>query len=81
MAVPSLAQAGSGVTVGVDTHKDVHVAAAFTSDLGRPLGHLQVPPPRPAIANSSGGLPVRAPRALRHRGDGLLRCRSDPLPP
>jgi hypothetical protein len=38
-----MAPAGSGVTVGIDTHKDVHVAAAFTSDLGRPLGHLQVP--------------------------------------
>ena len=43
MAVASLAPAGSGVTVGVDTHKDVQVAAAFTSDLGRPLGHLQIP--------------------------------------
>ena len=32
----------SGVTVGVDTHGEIHVAAAFTSDLGRPLGHLEV---------------------------------------
>jgi transposase len=32
-----------GVTVGVDTHSEVHVAAAFTSDLGRPLGHLEIP--------------------------------------
>ena len=32
-----------GVTVGVDTHGEVHVAAAFTSDLGRPLGHLEIP--------------------------------------
>lgn len=31
-----------GVTVGVDTHGDAHVAAAFTSDLGRPLGHLEI---------------------------------------
>jgi len=30
-------------TVGVDTHADQHVAAAFTSDLGRPLGHLEIP--------------------------------------
>jgi transposase len=33
----------SDITVGVDTHKEVHVAAAFTSDLGRPLGHLEIP--------------------------------------
>ena len=33
----------AGVTVGVDTHGEVHVAAAFTSDLGRPLGHLEIP--------------------------------------
>ena len=31
------------VTVGVDTHSEVHVAAAFTSDLGQPLGHLDIP--------------------------------------
>jgi hypothetical protein len=60
MAIPSLAQAGSGVTVGLDTHKDVHVAAAFTTDLGRPLGHLQIPTTRPAIASFSGGRPAWA---------------------
>lgn len=43
MASGSMAHVGAGVTVGVDTHGDVHVAAAFTSDLGRPLGHLEVP--------------------------------------
>lgn len=32
----------TSVTVGVDTHGDIHVAAAFTSDLGRPLGHLEI---------------------------------------
>lgn len=32
-----------GVTVGVDTHGEVHVAAAFSSSLGRPLGHLNIP--------------------------------------
>ncbi|MBJ7594059.1 MAG: IS110 family transposase [Candidatus Dormibacteraeota bacterium] len=37
-----MAQAEHGVTVGVDTHGDAHVAAAFTSDLGRPLGYLEV---------------------------------------
>jgi transposase len=37
-----MAQLDRGVIVGVDTHGDAHVAAAFTSDLGRPLGHLTV---------------------------------------
>jgi transposase len=44
MASSSIAhQTAGGVTVGVDTHGEVHVAAAFTGDLGRPLGHLEVP--------------------------------------
>jgi transposase len=44
MAFPSIAHDPAvGVTVGVDTHGEIHVAAAFTSDLGRPLGHLEVP--------------------------------------
>ena len=44
MAFPSIAhEPAAGVTVGVDTHGEVHVAAAFTSDLGRPLGHLEIP--------------------------------------
>lgn len=43
MAPRSIAQLGHGVTVGVDTHGDAHVAAAFTTDLGRPLGHLAIP--------------------------------------
>lgn len=42
MASPSFAQSHAGVTVGVDTHGEIHVAAAFTSDLGRPLGHLEI---------------------------------------
>jgi transposase len=42
MASLSMAQPGCGVIVGVDTHGDAHVAAAFTSDLGRPLGHLTI---------------------------------------
>jgi hypothetical protein len=37
-----MAQPDHGVIVGVDTHGDGHVAAAFTSDLGRPLGHLDI---------------------------------------
>ncbi|HEY7927083.1 MAG TPA: IS110 family transposase [Candidatus Dormibacteraeota bacterium] len=31
-----------GITVGVDTHGEVHVAAAFSTDLGRPLGQREV---------------------------------------
>src|SRR5487761_407089 len=43
-AFPSIAhEPAAGITVGVDTHGEVHVAAAFTSDLGRPLGHLEIP--------------------------------------
>ena len=42
MASRSMAQPDRGVIVGVDTHGDAHVAAAFTSDLGRPLGHLTI---------------------------------------
>ena len=39
----SIAHQTTGVTVGVDTQGEVHVAAAFTSDLGRPLGRLEIP--------------------------------------
>lgn len=42
MASHSMPQQYTSVTVGVDTHGDIHVAAAFTSDLGRPLGHLEI---------------------------------------
>lgn len=43
MASPRMAHEDQGgVTVGVDTHLEVHVAAAFTSDLGRPRGHLEI---------------------------------------
>lgn len=40
MALSSMAYANSSVTVGVDTHADIHVAAAFDNDFGRPLGHF-----------------------------------------
>jgi transposase len=43
MAPRSMPQQDPGVTVGVDTHGEIHVAAAFTSVLGRPLGHLEIP--------------------------------------
>jgi transposase len=42
MTTVSMAQQSDEVVVGVDTHADVHVAAAFDS-LGRILGHLEVP--------------------------------------
>ena len=43
MAPSSMPQQDTGVTVGVDTHGEIHVVAAFTSALGRPLGHLEIP--------------------------------------
>ncbi len=43
MASRSMADGEAGVTVGVDTHGEVHVAAALTTALGRPLGHLEIP--------------------------------------
>lgn len=42
MASRSMPQPDRGVTIGIDTRGDAHVAAAFTSDLGRPLGHLTI---------------------------------------
>lgn len=43
MASRSMAhQDRGGVTVGVDTHGAVHVAAAFSNDLGRPLGQFEI---------------------------------------
>jgi transposase len=37
-----MTQTIAGVTVGIDTHAEVHVAAAF-DQMGRPLGHLEIP--------------------------------------
>jgi len=42
MASGSMALPDRGVIVGVDTHGEGHVAAACTSDLGRPLRHLTI---------------------------------------
>ena len=44
----------SEVILGIDTHKDVHVAVAL-NQLGRRLGELTVRPPRRAMRNSSAG--------------------------
>jgi transposase len=45
----------AGITLGVDTHKDFHVAVAL-DDLGRRLGTLRVSPPhRPATKSSWTG--------------------------
>jgi hypothetical protein len=38
----SMTQTIARVTVGIDTHAEVHVAAAF-DQLGRPLDHLEIP--------------------------------------
>ena len=43
MAAANISELDRRVTVGIDTHSEVHVAAAFTNDLGRPLGHLEIP--------------------------------------
>jgi transposase len=43
MASRSMPHQDRSVTIGIDTHGDAHVAAAFTSDRGRPLGHLDIP--------------------------------------
>jgi len=42
VTAPSMTQTIAEVTVGIDTHAEVHVAAAF-DQLGRPLGHLEIP--------------------------------------
>ena len=42
VTAPSMTQPIAGVTVGIDTHAEVHVAAAF-DQMGRPLGHLEIP--------------------------------------
>lgn len=42
MAQSRIAYSKTNVTVGVDTHSDIHVAAAFATDGGRLLGHLSV---------------------------------------
>lgn len=43
MASRSMTETQTDVTVGVDTHGEIHVAAAFTTGLGRPLGQLEIP--------------------------------------
>ncbi|MGH9072261.1 MAG: IS110 family transposase [Acidimicrobiales bacterium] len=43
MANPSMAQPSGGVTVGVDTHGEVHVAVALSSDLGQRMAQLEIP--------------------------------------
>jgi hypothetical protein len=66
------------VTVGVDSHKDIHVAAAV-DQLGRLLGTLRRQPParlRPAPAVGAGAWPGGA---LRDRGHRQLRRRAGPL--
>jgi len=50
----TIVEAARGVTGGVDTHRDVHVAAAL-DPLGGLLGTESFPPTPPAIGLSSSG--------------------------
>ena len=43
MASSSMAQMIGDVVVGVDTHDAIHVAAAFGTEVGQRLGHLEIP--------------------------------------
>src|ERR1022692_3208339 len=72
MASRSMAQPDWGVIVGVDTHGDAHVAAAFTSDLGRPLGHLTIAT-TPAGYRALGREPRFGVEGTGSYGAGLAR--------
>jgi hypothetical protein len=67
------------VTLGVDTHGDVHVAVALDR-LGGLLGSIQVPATRPGVPTAAGvGVELRGHRPHRDRGDRLVRGRAVPL--
>ena len=67
------------VTLGVDTHKDAHVAVALDG-LGRRLGELSVPGDRQRLQGTFGlGARPRRVGACRSRGDGVLRGWTHPL--
>jgi transposase len=55
MAKQSMAQSAGRVIVGVDTHKDVHVARA-KDGLGRALDQISVPASTNGCRRCSGGL-------------------------
>jgi hypothetical protein len=60
------------VTVGVDTHDDIHVAVAL-DQLGRNLGTTKIPTtPAGLPAARVMGTAVRPDLRLRHRGHGQL---------
>src|SRR5512132_3388982 len=74
VAHPELAR----ITVGVDTHGEVHVAHA-KDGLGRRLATVSVP----TTPNGYAGLLAwaRAGRSVRGGRHRFLRGRADPLPP
>jgi hypothetical protein len=77
--MPRIAEQVLPVTGGVDTHADVHVAAAV-DQVGRVLGTQAFPA---TTAGYRAALAwMRARRAGRGRGGGhwQLRCRAGPLP-
>ncbi len=82
MTTSSMTQTTEGVTVGIDTHAEVHVAAAF-DQLGRPLGHLEIPTTsagyRQLLAWARGLGPVAAfgVEGTGSYGTGLARFLAD----
>ena len=67
------------VTVGVDTHTDLHVGVAL-DQFGRRLGTRSVPTTPGGVRRAGGlGVGLRGDRADRDRGDRELRRRADPL--
>lgn len=81
MARGSMAQGGARrVIVGVDTHKDVHVASA-KDELGRSLGQMTIPASangyRALLAWSRG---LGSVQAFGVEGTGCYGGGPDPLP-
>ncbi len=67
----TMTETGCGVTGGVDTHKDVHVAAAL-DEVGRVLGTAEFQRPRLGIGSCRDGC-VRSVRSSLSGSKGLDR--------
>ena len=79
MTASSMTETVARVTVGIDTHADVHVAAAF-DQLGRHLGHLEIPTTPAgygqllAWARGLGSVIAFGIEGTGSYGAGLARC-------
>lgn len=79
MTASSMTETVARVTVGIDTHADVHVAAAF-DQLGRHLGHLEIPTTPAgyrqllAWARGLGSVTAFGIEGTGSYGAGLARC-------